>query len=134
MRKHRFARSGPDRTPTSLLRALSLGLLLAVPIVGFSQKLHKFNNLTEAVYFFEVTLYCGLATDAVIRGYRYLEDDFRRTHHLTSEEMDKQRGKGWNLAHAEWQNRGLGGFRAWCATEGREAANALSRRPHSPAC
>ena len=129
MRKHRFAHSGPDRTPTSLLRALSLGLLLAVPIVGFSQKLHKFNNLTEAVYFFEVTLYCGLATDAVIRGYRYLEDDFRRTHHLTSEEMDEQRGKGWGLAHAEWQNRGLGGFRAWCATEGREAADTLSSFP-----
>ena len=129
MRKHRFARSGPDRTPTSLLRALSLGLLLAVPIVGFSQKLHKFDNLTEAVYFFEVTLYCGLATDTVIRGYRYLEDDFRRTHHLTSEEMDELRAKGWNLAHAEWQNRGLGGFRAWCATEGREAANTLSSFP-----
>ena len=129
MRKHRFARSGPDRTPTSLLRALSLGLLLAVPIVGFSQKLHKFNNLTEAVYFFEVTLYCGLATDAVIRGYHYLEDDFRRTHQLTSEEMDKQRGRGWSLANAEWQNRGLGGFRAWCVTEGREAAIALSSFP-----
>ena len=126
MRRHRFAHSGPDRTPTSLLRALSLGLLLAVPIVGFSQKLHKFNNLTEAVYFFEVTLYCGLATDAVIRGYHYLEDDFRRTHHLTSEEMDEQRGKGWSLAQAEWQNRGLGDFRAWCATEGREAADTLS--------
>ena len=129
MRKHRFAHSGPDRTPTSLLWALSLGLLLAVPIVGFSQKLHKFDNLTEAVYFFEVTLYCGLATDAVIRGYHYLEDDFRRTHHLISEEMDEQRGKGWSLAHAEWQNRGLGGFRAWCATEGREAADTLSSFP-----
>ena len=129
MRKHRFAHSGPDRTPTSLLWALSLGLLLAVPIVGFSQKLHKFDNLTEAVYLFEVTLYCGLATDAVIRGYQYLEDDFRRTHHLTSEEMDEQRAKGWSLAHAEWQNRGLGGFRAWCATEGREAADTLSSLP-----
>ncbi len=129
MRKHRFAHSGPDRTPTSLLWALSLGLLLAVPIVGFSQKLHKFDNLTEAVYLFEVTLYCGLATDAVIRGYHHLKDDFRRTHHLTSEEMDEQRGKGWGLAHAEWQNRGLGGFRAWCATEGREAADTLSSFP-----
>ena len=129
MRRHRFAHSGPDRTPTSLLRALSLGLLLAVPIVGFSQKLHKFDNLAEAVYFFEVTLYCGLATDAAIRGCHYLEDDFRRTHHLTSEEMDEQRGKGWSLAHAEWQNRGLGGFRAWCTTEGREAADTLSSFP-----
>mgnify|MGYP007063836376 CR=1 FL=1 len=31
------------------------------------------------------------------------------------------RDRGWQLAHAEWQNRGLGGFRAWCAGEGREA-------------
>ena len=129
MRKRHVAHSDPNRTPTSLLRALSLGLLLTVPIVGFSQKLHKFDNLTEAVYFFEVTLYCGLATDSVIGGYHYLEDDFRRTHHLTSEQMDEQRGKGWSLAHAEWQNRGLGGFRAWCATEGREAADTLSSFP-----
>jgi len=126
MRKHRFELTNLRRALSLKLRVLSLGLLLAVPIVGFSQKLHKFDNLTEAVYFFEVTLYCGLATDAVIKGYRHLENGFRQTHNLTSEEVDKQRGKGWNLAHAEWQNRGLGGFRAWCATEGREAANALS--------
>ena len=126
MRKHRFGRTDLRRALSLKLRALSLGLLLAVPIVGFSQKLHKFDNLTDAVYFFEVTLYCGLATDAVIRGYRHLENGFRQTHNLTSEEVDKQRGKGWSLAHAEWQNRGLGGFRAWCAGEGREAAKALS--------
>ena len=126
MRKHRFGRTDLRRALSLKLRALSLGLLLAVPIVGFSQKLHKFDNLAEAVYFFEATLYCGLATDAVIRGYRHLENGFRQTHNLTSEEVDKQRGKGWSLAHAEWQNRGLGGFRAWCAGEGREAAKALS--------
>ena len=126
MRKHRLERTDLRRALSLKLRALSLGLLLTVPIVGFSQKLHKFDNLTEAVYFFEVTLYCGLATDAVIRGYRHLENGFRQTHNLTSEEVDKQRGKGWSLAHAEWQNRGLGGFRAWCAGEGREAAKALS--------
>ena len=129
MRKHRFERTNLRHALSKKLLVLSLGLLLAAPIVSFSQKLHKFNNLTDVVYFFEVTLYCGLATDAVIRGYHHLEDGFRRTHHLTSEEMDEQRGKGWNLAHAEWQNRGLGGFRAWCATEGREAANALSSFP-----
>ncbi len=126
MRKHRFGRTDLRRALSLKLRALSLGLLLAVPIVGFSQKLHKFDNLTEAVYFFEVTLYCGIATDAVIGGYRHLENGFRQTHNLTSEEVDKQRGKGWSLAHAEWQNRGLGGFRAWCTGEGREAAKALS--------
>ena len=126
MRKHRFERPDLCRALSLKLRALSLGLLLVVPIVGFSQKLHKFDNLVEVVYFFEVTIYCGLATDTVIKGYHRLENDFHQTHNLTSEEMDKQRGKGWNLAHAEWQNRGLGGFRAWCAGEGHEAATALS--------
>ena len=126
MRKHRFEGTDLRRSLSLKLRALSLGLLLAVPIVGFSQKLHKFNNLVEAVYFFEVTIYCGLAPGAVIKGYPDLENDFRQTHNLTSEDVDKQRGKGWSLAHAEWQNRGLGGFRAWWAGEGREAAKALS--------
>ena len=106
MRKHRFERTDLCRALSLKLRALSLGLLLVVPIVGFSQKLHKFNNLVEVVYFFEVTIYCGLATDTVIKGYHRLENDFRQTHNLTSEEMDKQRGKGWILAHAEWQTGG----------------------------
>ena len=111
---------------TSHLQAVSLILLLTVPIVSLSQKLHKYESLTDAVYHFEVTIYCGLATDAVAKGYHHLENAFRQTNNLTPEEIDQSRGQGWHRAHAEWQNRGLGGFRAWCAGEGRDAAKALS--------
>ena len=56
MRKHRFERTDLRRALSLKLRVLSLGLLLAVPIVGFSQKLHKFDNLTEAVSYTHLTL------------------------------------------------------------------------------
>jgi hypothetical protein len=28
--------------------------------------------------------------------------------------------EGWKYGLAEWQNRGLGGFKNWCKTEGGE--------------
>ncbi len=101
-------------------------LALKVPIVSLSQKLHKYENLTDAVYHFEIIIYCDLASDAVARRCRGLKDAFRRTNNLTLGKIDQSRSPGWNRAHAEWQNRGLGGFRAWRDDEDPEALLALS--------
>lgn len=126
MRKRPFLNNSSRRLTTAKSRGVSLILVTIIPIVGLSQELHKFDSLTDAVYHFEVTIYCGLATDTVAQGYRHLEKEFTLEGNLTPDEIDQARGKGWQLAHAEWQNRGLGGFRAWCAGEGQEAARALS--------
>jgi hypothetical protein len=32
--------------------------------------------------------------------------------------VQNARMEGWKFGLAEWQNRGLGGFRNWCKTEG----------------
>ena len=45
---------------------------------------------------------------------------------LSREEMDALRGRAWRDAHAEWQNRGLGGFRAWCREDARHGADRLA--------
>ncbi len=126
MRTHRFLSTIPRRLTTAKTQGVPLILVTIFPIVGLSQELHKFDSLTDAVYHFEVTIYCGLATDTVAQGYRQLEKKFTLEGNLTPDEIDQARGKGWQLAHAEWQNRGLGGFRAWCAGDGQKAARALS--------
>jgi hypothetical protein len=51
---------------------------------------------------------------------------------LDDEDAKDQRIAGWVDADLEWGNRGLGGFRAWCETEGLTAAErflAIARTP-----
>ena len=102
-----------------------LALLAIVPIFCVSAELNKFQQLIEAVYRLEVAAYCGLTTDTVIEGYQRLEEELIVAGKLDDAEIDRARGQAWQAAHAEWQNRGLGGFRAWCNTEGRDAARSL---------
>ena len=39
--------------------------------------------------------------------------------------IDSAQAEAWKLAHEEWNNRGLGGFRRWCANEGESYRNYL---------
>ncbi|MDP6552649.1 MAG: hypothetical protein QGH58_04710 [Arenicellales bacterium] len=74
---------------------LSLILITITPIFGLSQELHKFDNLADAVYRFEVTIYCGLATEAVAQGCHRLQEQFVLEHNLSKSEIDQARSKGW---------------------------------------
>lgn len=86
-------------------------------------------HLRKLIYDFEVTAYCSLVDDAVAAGFQAaLRRELSRLS-LSQETLDRIRGKGWQDAHAEWQNRGLGGFKAWCRTEGREAAQRFRNIP-----
>jgi hypothetical protein len=49
---------------------------------------------------------------------------------IEQETLNELRGKAWQAAHWEWQNRGLGGFRGWCRNEGRAAAERFLAEPH----
>ncbi len=73
-------------------------------------------------YDFEVAGYCGLVTNAVGRGFRRQANRLIERDGLDREMVNQLRGDAWQAAHAEWQNRGLGGFRNWCRTEGSAAA------------
>jgi hypothetical protein len=85
--------------------------------------------LGEAYYAFEVAGYCSLVNDAVAAGFR------RRVRRLLADviidqaTLDELRGKAWQAAHWEWQNRGLGGFRGWCRNEARDAAEGFLSEP-----
>ena len=84
-------------------------------------------------YDLEVASYCSIVDETVARGFRIaLQTELERSP-LSQAKLDELRGMGWQLAHAEWQNRGLGGFRNWCKTEGRTVAKALAEFARTPA-
>lgn len=78
--------------------------------------------LSLLVYKMEVLNYCGLIDDEVSKGFKQQRDHIILSQNLTPEDVQKARLEGWKFGLAEWQNRGLGGFKRWCNTEGREIA------------
>jgi len=86
-------------------------------------------EIRRLLYDFEVAGYCGLVTDAVGEGFRGKLTALVKRDPVSRAEMDALRGRAWQDAHAEWQNRGLGGFRAWCRGDARRAADRLAAEP-----
>jgi hypothetical protein len=70
----------------------------------------------------EVLNYCGLIDDEISARFKRHRDHIISSQNLTPEEVQNARMEGWKFGLAEWQNRGLGGFRNWCKTDGKEIA------------
>ncbi len=79
--------------------------------------------LADLVYRVEVASYCSLVAPLVAEGFRRERDRIIAAGSLQVDDVEQARMEGWKRADAEWQNRGLGGFRNWCRTEGLEAAD-----------
>lgn len=90
-------------------------------------------ELSSIYYDFEVASYCGLVTRAVGLGFRREARRLIERDKLDQATLNRLRGDAWQAAHAEWQNRGLGGFRNWCRTEGRAAADRFAEVGKTPA-
>jgi hypothetical protein len=83
----------------------------------------RLSALHRAYYNDRVLEYCGLYTwdvhDGFERRVRYL---------LASADIDTETNRrikisGWSDADYQYDDHGLGGFRRWCATDGRRAAD-----------
>ncbi len=85
--------------------------------------------LREAYYEIEVAGYCGLVSDTVAVGFRRQVKRILGDSVVEQETLNDIRGKAWQAAHWEWQNRGLGGFRGWCREEGQAAAERFLAEP-----
>ncbi len=85
--------------------------------------------LRDSYYELEVASYCGLVSDAVAAGFHRQERRILADTAVEQETLDKLRGKAWQAAHREWQNRGLGGFRGWCRNEGNAATGRFLSEP-----
>jgi hypothetical protein len=85
--------------------------------------------LHETYYEFEVAGYCSLVSDSVAAGFRRQVARILGDTAIDQETLNTIRGKAWQAAHWEWQNRGLGGFRGWCRNEGQAAAEGFLAEP-----
>ena len=108
------------------MKTLSLLLLLAyappsLPTESIGLPLPD-APLSLLVYKMEVLNYCGLIDDEISAGFKQQRDHMIASQNLTPEDVQNARMEGWKYGLAEWQNRGLGGFKNWCNTEGREIA------------
>jgi hypothetical protein len=72
------------------------------------------------VYKMEVLNYCGLIDDEISEEFKQQRDHIISHQNLTPEDVQNARMEGWKFGLAEWQNRGLGGFKNWCKTEGKQ--------------
>ena len=84
---------------------------------------HPEEPLSLLVYKMEVLNYCGLIDDEISEKFGQIRDQIISSQNISPEDAQKARTKGWQYGLAEWQNRGLGGFRNWCKTEGNELVN-----------
>jgi hypothetical protein len=79
-------------------------------------------EIKQVVYMYSVTEYCGLNTGEVYDGYRREVRHLTRQGRLPESTVRWLRIHGMLAADLEYDDRGLGGFRKWCRTEGLDAA------------
>ena len=109
------------RTASATSAAITLAAACVAAPPADREEIHRL------LYDFEVASYCGLVTDDVGEGFRSKLTALVERDRIGREEMNALRGRAWQDAHAEWQNRGLGGFRAWCRGDAKRAAERLAR-------
>jgi hypothetical protein len=79
-------------------------------------------ELKQVVYMYGVTEYCGLNSAEVNDGYQRQVRALTRDGELPEATVRWLRIRGLVAADLEYGNRGLGGYRKWCRTEGLDAA------------
>ena len=83
------------------------------------------------IYDFEVAGYCGLITPQVLDATKSKRAAMEEQSPLSAEELRKIRIAAFLAADREYQNRSLGGHRAWCSGEGQAGVNRLLDTPSS---
>ena len=79
------------------------------------------NDLEKAFYEMGIIGYCGLSTEQVNAGFQREVAHIVKREGIEEEGIVSARNRALTLVELEWSNRGLGGFRGWCRTEGQAA-------------
>ena len=98
----------------------------------------QYPELHSAYYDISVCEYCGLVTSEVADGFRREVANLIARDHMSADQHREVRIHAWTAADLEYGNRGLGGFRNWCRTEGlaavqRFAGYGAAAQPDAPA-
>ena len=98
----------------------------------------QYPELHSAYYDISVCEYCGLVTADVADGFRREVADLVARDVMSPDQDREVRLHAWTAADLEYGNRGLGGFRNWCKTEGLAAVRRFTSygaaaRPDAPA-
>jgi hypothetical protein len=102
--------------------ALGVGVMLATWPLAAGHEGEGTRTLRHVVYDLGVTSYCNLLTPEVEAGYHREIARLTKRAGLNEADAKALRIAGWVDADREWGNRGLGGFRAWCESDGLAAA------------
>lgn len=97
-------------------------LLLAASAVRAEEPVSRGAAFKQIAYMYGVVEYCGLNSAEVFDGYQRESRFIRRRDALTDPTARWLRIRGLTAADLEYGDRGLGGYRNWCRTEGLEAA------------
>jgi hypothetical protein len=113
------------------VRAYRFGLLASIVVLtalpwpgrpGHAESGSRGAQIKKVAYMYNVTEYCSLNTFEVYDGYRREMRHLTREGRLPESTVRWLRIDGIVAADLEFENRGLGGIRNWCRTEGLDAA------------
>lgn len=76
------------------------------------------DTLAKLEYKREVLMYCGISDGQAVQGFLDRQMQLVERYAMTESMQLQAASDARQAAHAEWQNRGLGGFRGWCHKEG----------------
>ena len=80
-------------------------------------------ELEHILYDMGVIGYCSLGSTAVQQGFNRQLNQVIVRDGIDQSELNDARNRAMTMVEWEWDNRGLGGFRGWCKTEGQAAVN-----------
>jgi hypothetical protein len=102
--------------------AIAVGMLAALGAATASLAGPKpQNNLEQILYEMGVIGYCGLSSDAVKKGFNRELGQIIDQDNIDRLGLRDAQNRVLTMVEWEWDNRGLGGFRGWCRTEGESA-------------
>jgi hypothetical protein len=125
----------PGAGATLALASLMVALaLMPQALAGEPASAEPADPLTAVYYRFAVVEYCGLADQDVANGFALARDRILTEQQTDDDAHRSARIAGWTAADLEWSNRGLGGYRRWCESEGYLARSGFLEegRPDEP--
>jgi hypothetical protein len=83
------------------------------------------SELSDLEYMREVLMYCGISDPEAVKGFLDRKGSIMAKHEINRDEELQAGSMARQRSYAEWQNRGLGGFKGWCRKEGADYTETL---------